>query len=421
MFSSIVTLFKTFRDRRKARAKARGYAKYLFAHYWTYSIDRQRFQQLAKVYARDIFPLIKARIETEMGPDAFKKVWIINKLCWFEIWLIWATGEVLPLRTRNYNNSLQLLCTAEFDRLRSKPWTTVIRHVPIGVWQDVYNFYSSVFLHLAMGYNIRRHPDFSHFTKKMAHQFHTYNGHSLIDHPSGVFLFLISLGHDSDTDDWKLQQLLLGLISAPYKREEFNKLRPLAEQLIKIHANANITDLEWDIIRVYVEDVWPSRPKQVLKNGRSKTQFVRAASRYLADKRKRINVASLLKDFGYEANTRWPAQNKTDWNLRTEKGWYQMVEIQTSEALVLEGALMHHCVGDYLEYCIKGSERICSLRFRAHGKTKWKPKVTISVERGEITEARSILNSVPNEHHQRLVDAWAIGEQLSVNWKELCL
>ncbi len=81
---------------------------------------------------------------------------------------------------------------------------------------------------------------------------------------------------------------------------------------------------------------------------------------------------------------------------------------------------MHHCVGDYLEECLKGDERVCSLRFRANGKTKWRSVVTVSVAaNGYVSEAKGIMNAELNEHYQRLVEAWAVGEQVKVDWTSI--
>ncbi|PHI20424.1 hypothetical protein CEQ90_08160 [Lewinellaceae bacterium SD302] len=420
MFTFITNRINSFVQGRKAAARTDSFSKLLFAEYWTYGLNPRKFRALAREFSRDALPLIINEVETKIGKKAYQGYWLDMRYCWFELWLIWKTGRQMRTKVVRYNYAGTLPRCAELHLLRRRPWQEIVRNVPVSIWTELFYFAPSEFIHLAAGFNVRRHPTYAHFTRKMAHLFHNDTGGGMISNRTGVSLFMQTLGYRQDDHNWAVYALMHSLAEYPLKKDIFIHLRPLAERLIDLFDNPHFNKNSWDITREYIVDNWSTRSKIVLKNLRNPEQLERAANRHFNQRIAKIDLAALLKDFGYESDTRWPARNHTDWNLRTQRGWYRMVELQTAEEIVHEGAVMHHCVGDYLEECLKGEERICSLRFRATGKRKWRSVATISVANDDsVSEAKGILNAELNDHYQRLVEAWAVGEKVRIDWNAI--
>lgn len=376
--------------------------RYLFSVYWNRKVDAALLYRLIEQFANEALPLLSAKITTELGEKRYQEVERRLRIHWLEHYLVWAYEGRLAVKYSRYVPE-QLYQLAERELYRQLPWATIVRNVPTGCWLNTFGINASTFLHLALGNNIRRHPDYRHFTRKMAHVYHTDTSEHFSRQPNGIGALLIALGEESPA--WQVCQALRQCVAYPYEPTAFRKMIPLAEMLLAFHRSGNCEAAFWEKGSLFLQSNWKQRSRQILRLDTVR-KFAAAVERHLEEVENRIHLEELMAEHNYDVNDAWPAGELQAWNRREEEGWYQIIELRTPAALVLEGARMHHCVGSYVEECLEEGHHIYSLRFRAMDKTKWRSVVTMSVVGKTINEMEGLLNTTVEKRHRVLIDAW---------------
>jgi hypothetical protein len=108
------------------------------------------------------------------------------------------------------------------------------------------------------------------------------------------------------------------------------------------------------------------------------------------------------------------AARGTDWQTWTPQGWdwqwtgddiektWRIVELTDSHALILEGAVQQHCVGQYIRRCVEKRSAIFQMSFNG------KRQVTLEVDivSKTIRQFRRRLNALPSSEDRAIVSRW---------------
>lgn len=91
----------------------------------------------------------------------------------------------------------------------------------------------------------------------------------------------------------------------------------------------------------------------------------------------------------------------------TEDG-YKFIVPETPADLIAEGRKMHHCVGGYIDYVVRGRCKIMFLR------KDDMPYMTIEVKDNQVWQCKKFANELPNEDDTVLIKNWATRNNLEV-------
>ncbi|WP_158261267.1 MULTISPECIES: PcfJ domain-containing protein [Pirellulaceae] len=165
------------------------------------------------------------------------------------------------------------------------------------------------------------------------------------------------------------------------------------------------------------EKVWgrgggplPLQPEFTMK-GRT----LRSLQRHMYNWRKELLLKqpSLAKrNFHWDAIEVQPMVHQ-DGNIR-----WLIFELLNDRALMLEGAAMDHCVGDYVEQCAERKSSIWSLRIHAKGCPKRMVTIEIDPERKAIVQANAKSNEDPSPAAKEILQRWATREGLAMCLEE---
>lgn len=375
-------------------------------------MDARVFHKLVSQFVRKDLAILKQKVIQEAGVALYDKNVSNLNFMWFEYWLACTYANNPCIVNKHYMPNQLYLC-ADRDRLLQLPWNIIVRNVPSGCWLSMYGVNGDTFLHLALGVNIRHHPDYAHYTKKMAHVYHSYKGNNYNRQPNGIHALLISLGYEGEFI-WEILSAVQRCLEYEYDPKEFRQIIPLVTLLLKFYQEGLQDELAWEKICLLLEQKWKKQSKQLLRLN-TIGKLTTAANRYFEEIEKQIQLEKLMQEHGYEADDEWAQSNVKAWNLRQQNGWYKIIELRSPSALVLEGARMHHCVGSYVEDCLERNTHIFSMRFRANGKSNWKSVATIAIEENNIYEMQGLVNTDVQEDHHEMIKSWATAENLTIN------
>lgn len=90
--------------------------------------------------------------------------------------------------------------------------------------------------------------------------------------------------------------------------------------------------------------------------------------------------------------------NRTLWEIR---------ELLSLDALVLEGKKLRHCIASYADSCTRGAFSVWSMTQQRRGADTAEKVLTIAVDaRGTVTEARGFANRYPTDSEMALLRLW---------------
>lgn len=94
---------------------------------------------------------------------------------------------------------------------------------------------------------------------------------------------------------------------------------------------------------------------------------------------------------------------------------WELTELTTSAQLRAEGAALHHCVASYRDRCRRGVSRIWSLRLRRAANVRSVLTVEVDPHKHAVVQARGFRNRRASGKPLRLLEAWAVRENLRVS------
>lgn len=91
---------------------------------------------------------------------------------------------------------------------------------------------------------------------------------------------------------------------------------------------------------------------------------------------------------------------------------WHLTELTNGVQLRTEGTALHHCVASYAERCWGGTSRIWSLRLRRGEKVRHVLTVEVHMKKREVIQARGWGNRLASGESLRVLQSWAVREQL---------
>lgn len=117
-------------------------------------------------------------------------------------------------------------------------------------------------------------------------------------------------------------------------------------------------------------------------------------------------------------NFHWDAIEVQPMVLQEGDVKWLIFELLNDRALMLEGAAMDHCVGDYVEQCAERKSSIWSLRIHAKGCPRRMATIEIDPERKVIVQANAKSNEDPSPAARDILQRWATREGLAMSLDE---
>ena len=108
----------------------------------------------------------------------------------------------------------------------------------------------------------------------------------------------------------------------------------------------------------------------------------------------------------------WPARSIKCLDTTIDETRWTITEILNSAELIFEGKIMKHCVGTYVNRCVKGYSSIWSLRKEVAGQMHRRATIEVSPS-NKIVQAQSFQNTAPEPLEKRIIREWAEREELS--------
>ncbi len=135
-------------------------------------------------------------------------------------------------------------------------------------------------------------------------------------------------------------------------------------------------------------------------------------------------VGSLLRDIATHRRRpappvspdalRWPRCAIGEFRTEAESPARDIRQLLSAADLALEGAAMHHCVGqDYVSPCLRGKSSIWSLGFEEPGGRKREVTIEVNPASRRIVQASRCCNEPPSDEDKAVIQAWAQRESLS--------
>ena len=334
------------------------------------------------------YPLIVDKIESACS---YQSRWfpIQRVRAWMDAWRVHAYKG----QTAEQVSNIRLGYLLAFAAI---PFGVLLRNIPAYFWYHLDTFESneSVLLHLASGKNIRKHPQFSFMTKKMAHQFHNMKAGACEPSQIIAYAMIESLTCVSGLGRSLLRFLPRGTLNgeeADVFKQWYEPLRKVIEWFSDFY-----TSNDFQTTMGYIQHCIYEIPGWSIA-GRTYKATLDRARQWLIENR--------LKQIGGVKS--WDGANYGEWNRTIDHTPHTIVQLTNSRDLLEEGQRMSHCVATYAGRCASGACSIWSLR-RKDEDDKWESLVTIEVSRDHVVvQQRARFNSNPDGLYLRSIREWA--------------
>jgi len=117
-------------------------------------------------------------------------------------------------------------------------------------------------------------------------------------------------------------------------------------------------------------------------------------------------------------NFHWPAIEVQPMVHQEGDVKWLIFELLNDRALMLEGAAMDHCVGDYVAECADRKSSIWSMRVHAKGCPKRLVTIEVDPKRKAIVQAQAKSNEDPSPAAKEILQRWATREGLELSLEE---
>lgn len=305
-----------------------------------------------------------------------------------------------------------------------RQFSSLVRHLFAGynipefmdsVWLSLNRLHQRWFIHLGSGKNIRSAERLPiTLTKKMAHKF--------LSAPSGYsvnaafrWAQITAMGGDR-----RLADAISGTrLSRDFKHDKFwlSVFRFFIDNPMLDTAQINpIVDYIWNqkyedqivfVERGVAENRGPAQPNFSLK-GRTVDTLLRQVNAWHRSLGRELKGGKLqwekskFEDFEFIEGTR---ENK---NIKI----WRIHELLSNQELVAEGRALHHCVASYAVSCKRGRSGIWTMSCEDASGFKKLLTIEVLLRNRQICQVRGKNNRLPTEQEKKIVQRWAVKEQL---------
>ncbi|MEM9835942.1 MAG: PcfJ domain-containing protein [Bacteroidota bacterium] len=382
--------------------------KSLVRRYVSYAVSARQLQPFAEAFYATAWPEVKRKCGqfSYQGTEARQRLFFRT----FEFFLFHQSTEQLQIKMDEETRYLSYVLLPGGAKLRQLSWPEIVRNVPAVVWMMPEQFAQDVIVHLALGKSIRTHPAYRHFSRKMAHAFHTAPPTYQLANMTWAYCLLRAAG----TTEEVLNALLWWVHQyhgTPARREKGRQIVPLAQWLTRqplaeLDLPSKTLLLDYICEEVREENFYPVKKKTL-------NQLLQSLEERQQATLKQAELRELLEEHGYTENSEWAAAPFQDWREWTDAGQYHIRELRTAADLVAEGHRMRHCIGDYVGSCVNGELSVWALRFQPQGKEAWKSLATISISKdGMMGECQGPCNVDLSAEYWGTVQQWLERERL---------
>lgn len=330
---------------------------------------------------------------------------------WFIFWVAHQQQIPYPLYRNRKNVLTPYRTQKEWAAVCKISWPEVVRNVPTAMWRSFPYNKTGLVTYLATGKNIRRHPEYNFFTRKMATVFHQSMG--LFDWEPTIWplCLVIALGGDQ-----KMAFFLYDFLSGEYQKEELaafiHRITPLVSWFI---AQTDLFERP-EVDRLRLADYCFNKVKEGNFNPikkRTIDQLLRLEAKQHRARIKEARLKAQLNEQGYSETTAWKKAKYQEWRRQEGIYSYAIVELRTALELILEGKQMRHCVAECVSECINQEFSVWSLRRQKIGTKYWESILTIAVDQNGIDEVQGPFNTSPLPAFSAMVNEWADREAIA--------
>lgn len=309
------------------------------------------------------------------------------------------------------------------EELSDLSFEIIIRNSPAILWSRLHVLSvqeQRLFIHLALGKNMRRLEPFQNMTKAMVHEFvnmeqspfynQTTNRHWEFDEYNYRYALSFFASNDFTEENIRLLHTIFNLPTGDFS---FNMMPQLKDYKIIID-KLN----EWFTGEEEEEEVSDYDILAYIKHCQDENiDFDIAKRTYKSMVRIFMNwrKEQLLAAEKYRS---WKGTAHEPWLSKDDKQTFKIVQLTDSNQLIEEAIQLHHCVSTYAKACKKGKCAIWSLEETDEkGTTKM---VTIELNKKQkIVQLKAKYNARPSSKNLSIIQKWAKREGIKIKKRAL--